>query len=151
MPWGNDMFTTWAVILVLLAVAEMMTVGLVSIWFCFGALVAMILAMLHVSLAFQVAAFLFVSIVLLILTRPILKNFLMKNKSNTNADMIIGKIAIVQERIDNDAAEGRVKVYGKDWAARSEDGSIVDAGEKVIVLRIEGVKLIVKKQELKIQ
>jgi membrane protein implicated in regulation of membrane protease activity len=62
----------------------------------------------------------------------------------TNADMMIGKEALVTEDIDNVEATGAVSVGGKVWTARSADGGRIKSGAVVSVLRIEGVKLIVE-------
>ena len=55
----------------------------------------------------------------------------------------IGMEAIVQERIDNLAGAGTVRVDGKIWSARSAGGEYIPSGATVRVERIEGVKLIV--------
>ena len=64
--------------------------------------------------------------------------------AKTNLDAVVGMEALVTEAIDNINARGAVKVYGKEWSARSADGEPVPAGTTVVVERIEGVKLIVK-------
>lgn len=142
-----DMVTIWLGLVVLFALVEMVTVGIVSIWFCFGALAAMLIAALDLSFSIQLGAFLVVSAVLLYFTRPIVYKIFKLKTVKTNADMMIGKTAIVQETIDNDSGLGRVKVESMDWSARSADKESIDIGEKVSVLRIEGNKLIVEKQK----
>ena len=63
----------------------------------------------------------------------------------TNADMVLGKDAVVTERIDNLHGQGAVMLEGKVWTARTkQDNVIVESGEKVRVIKIEGVKLIVE-------
>jgi membrane protein implicated in regulation of membrane protease activity len=141
-----DMVTAWLVIVVVSGLIEMMTAGIVSIWFCFGALVAMLMAAFNLPFPLQMGAFLIVSALLLIFTRPIVYKVFKLKIEKTNADMMIGKTAIVQEKIDNDNGTGRVKVEGKDWSARTAVPGILEAGEKVTVLRIEGIKLIVEKK-----
>ena len=66
-------------------------------------------------------------------------------KQPTNADMYIGKEAVVTEDINNLDAKGLVKVGGSIWSARTEvDNYTIPAGAHVTVIKIEGVKLIVR-------
>ena len=133
----------WFAALIALSLLEFATAGLVSIWFCFGALAALIISLCQLPVAVQVSVFFFVSILLLIFTRPILKKYLMK-PVRTNFDIVIGKTAIVIEDIDNLKPSGQVKVKGQVWTARNViEDAVILKGESVQVLSIEGVKLIV--------
>ena len=76
-------------------------------------------------------------------TRPLVKKYVNSRSQPTNADMVIGKEALVTEAIDNVESAGAVAVGGKVWTARSENGEPIEVGSIVTVLRIEGVKLIV--------
>ena len=55
--------------------------------------------------------------------------------------------AKVTETVDNENAAGAVYIDGKTWSARSEDGAVIPAGEIVTIVRMEGVKLFVKKEK----
>ena len=77
-------------------------------------------------------------------TRPLVKKYVNSRSQPTNADMVIGKEALVTEDIDNVEATGAVSVGGKVWTARSDTGVSIKSGTVVNVLRIEGVKLIVE-------
>ena len=127
---------------VIFAVAEGLTVQLVSIWFAIGAAVtAVAAAFTGLSPTGQFWLFLAVSAVLLVATRPLVK----RGKTvPTNADRVIGQVGIVQEGIDNDLEQGRVKVDGLSWSARTADGRPLPEGTRVRVLRIEGAKVIVE-------
>lgn len=129
----------------LFAAGEAATVGLVSLWFAGGALAAMLAASLSAELWLQITVFLVVSAVLLYFTRPIVKKLLAGKNKETNLDRIIGKTVIVSETVDNDAETGRCTIAGVSWSLRSDDGSVIEQGEKVTVDRVEGVKLIVKR------
>ena len=129
----------------LFAAGEGATVGLVSLWFAGGALAAMLAASLSAELWLQIVVFLVVSAVLLYFTRPIVKKLLAGKNKETNLDRIIGKTVIVSETVDNDAETGRCTIAGVSWSLRSDDGSVIEQGEKVTVDRVEGVKLIVKR------
>lgn len=135
----------WIAAMVLFLVVEALTVGLASIWFAVGSLAAMICAMLNAPVWLQIIVFLVVSAAALYFTRPLAKKYINGRKQPTNADMIIGKECKVTEKIDNLAGTGAVYVDGKTWTARSDSDEVVEEGELVYALRIEGVKLIVNK------
>lgn len=135
----------WIAAMVLFLVVEALTVGLASIWFAVGSLAAMICAMLNAPEWVQIIVFLVVSAAALYFTRPLAKKYINGKKQPTNADMIIGKECKVTEKIDNLAGTGAVYVDGKTWTARSDGDEIIEEGELVSAMRIEGVKLIVNK------
>ncbi len=135
----------WAVAFVVLTIAELCTYQLVSIWLALGSLVSLICAILGLGIIGQVIVFTAFSILLLIATRPFVKKVLKNRIVPTNAELDIGKIAIVIEKINNTTSTGRVKLNGVDWAARSSDNSVIPTGTSVTVEKIEGAKLIVKK------
>lgn len=135
----------WLALVIIFVVVECLTVGLVSIWFAGGALVAMIFAMAGAGAIWQDIVFLVVSGLLIIVTRPFAKKYLLTKKEKTNYQSIIGGVAKVIETIDNYNQTGAAFVDGKEWTARStEDKVIVEAGSLVEVVAIEGVKIIVK-------
>ena len=92
--------------------------------------------------------FIVVSVVLLLCTRPALIRLMEKRKLKTNVETIPGKTAIVAEKIDNLNSTGSVEINGLSWTARSENNDeIISVGSTVEVLRVEGVKVIVKLKE----
>lgn len=137
------MYIVWAVLIVAFCVLEGVTAQLVSIWFVFGAAAALIAQLLGASLLIQVLVFIAVSIVALLITRPIVKKKLNVETEKTNADRCIGMQGVVTELIDNLATTGQVKVDGKIWTARSSTGENIPEGTVVTVEKIDGVKLIV--------
>ena len=134
----------WIVAFVVFLVFEAATAGLSSIWFALGALVALLLAAFGVTLWVQILSFFVVSIVTLILTRPLVLKYVNNKTTATNADRAVGEEGVVVERIDNLLSEGAVLLDGKVWTARSEQGELIEKDTLVTVLRIEGVKLILK-------
>ena len=98
----------WLIVLVVCLVVEISTLGLASIWFAGGALLAMLIAMIGGPLWLQVLIFLVTSVVLLIFTRPIAMKYFNKNREKTNVDSKIGKQAIVTVTIDNLKGEGSI-------------------------------------------
>ncbi|MCD7736665.1 MAG: NfeD family protein [Lachnospiraceae bacterium] len=135
----------WLALLVGLLAIEAVTLGLTTIWFAGGALVAFVLAILQVDLAPQIAAFCVVSVLLLIFTRPAASHWLNRGRTRTNAESLIGEIAVVTETIDNLAGTGQVQVRGQYWTARTAEHSLKIEKEKNVKIEgISGVKLIVK-------
>lgn len=141
----NTMTIIWLVLAVVMAVVEGMTVQLVSIWFCIGAVAACITSLFTDSILIQGVVFVVVSAIALLVTRPLVKRLKRRGAEPTNADRYIGKTAVVVERIDNENATGLVKVDNQKWTARSVDGSPIEEGLTVTVAAIEGVKLMVSK------
>ncbi len=135
----------WIVLAIGFAVLEAVTTQLVSIWFTVGAIGALAAYFLGASSTVQIVVFVAVSVVAMILTRPLVKKFSKPKIQPTNVDMLINKDAVVTEAINNTYAKGTVKIQGIEWSARSEDNSEIPEGEIVIVKAIEGVKLIVAK------
>ena len=134
----------WLGITVVAAIVEAAVPALVSVWFVPGGLAALVASLFGAPLWLQVALFLVVSGAALILTRPLVKRIQSRKTISTNADMVLGKTALVTEEINNLLGAGRVTVLGNSWSARSADPeSVIPSGEKVIVEKIEGLKLIV--------
>ena len=144
-PGGFSMTAVWLVAMIVLLIIEGIVPGLVSIWFAIGAFAAMISAILGAPLWLQVLWFFAVSILTLCLTRPFAKKYVNSRATPTNADMLIGKECVGTEEIDNVLGTGAVTVGGKVWTARTEepDGK-AETGKVMTVVRIDGVKLIVK-------
>jgi membrane protein implicated in regulation of membrane protease activity len=138
----------WLAVLFVCIVVEVGTLGLATIWFAGGALVAAILAMVNAPLWLQVIAFFLVSILLLIFTRPVAVRYFNKNRAKTNIDSLMGKEAIVVSEIDNLQGIGRVQVDGKEWTARTiANGITIPVGTVVTVNKIDGVKLLVEERK----
>ena len=135
---------SWLILFVILIILELCTINLTTIWFAFGALLAYVTSLFFDNVLIQTTVFLVVSVATLIFTRPIVKKYLLKKPSRTNADMLIGKVGIVTKEIVKDNV-GEVKIDGKYWSAKSNKK--IKEGSKVEILSIEGVKLIVEKKE----
>lgn len=138
----------WLIILFVSIVIEIATMGLTSIWFAGGALVAAILSLFKLPLSIQFVAFILVSFVLIIFTRPIAIRYFNKDRIRTNTESLIGQQAIVVSEIDNLQQIGRVTIQGKEWTARTTmNGILLQPGTVVIVRAIDGVKLIVEERK----
>lgn len=134
----------WLVLFVVLALFELMTVNLVSIWFSLGALITTFVSLVTDNLMIHLAVFTISSILLLLLTKPFVKKMKKRDVIPTNLDMVIGKTGVVTVKIEKDGI-GEVKVLGKKWSAYSDKE--VEENSKVKVLSINGVKL--KVEEIK--
>lgn len=134
----------WLILLALLILVEVVTLGLTTIWFAGGALIAFIVSLFYDNLIVEITLFLVVSLILLIFTRPVVKKYFNSTRVKTNYAAVIGKEAFVTVTINNDMGTGLAVVDGQEWTARSIDGSVIEKGSKVIVEDISGVKLMVK-------
>ena len=138
----------WLAVMIILIIIEFVTVGLTTIWFAIGALVAIIVSMLGGELIPQLTAFLFVSLGMLIFTRPFAVRYINSNRTRTNYEGIIGKVVRITQDVDNMAGTGCAIVNGQEWTVRtSDEGSRISAGNLAKVIDIKGVKLIVEKYE----
>ena len=136
------MIIVWFVIIIVAALVEMNTMDLASIWFSVGALFAFILALVQVDVAWQVVVFLVVSLGLVLSVRPVAKNYFKTNAISTNADRLVGKVAVCTKEILV-GERGEVKIDGKYWLAVTSGDKDIQVDDRVEVLAIEGVKLIV--------
>lgn len=135
----------WVALLAVFVVIEAATAQLLTIWFAIGSFAALVSSFFTDSIVAQIIVFIIVSAIALAVTRPVVKKITKAKKQPTNADMYIGKQAVVTEDINNLESTGLVKVGGSVWTARSEsEGCTIPAGEHVTVVKIEGVKLIVR-------
>ncbi len=133
----------WIGITVFSIIFEAITVTLVTIWFIPGAITATIFSLVGLPLWAQITAFLALSVLCLIFLMPIVRK---KRFVHTNADSVIGKKAVVTDRIDNIAGAGACKIDGRVWTARSSDEKTTfEEGEIAVVKEIRGVKLILEK------
>lgn len=134
----------WTIILVIAVIVEAITVDLVSIWFGLGAIGALICDFFGINEVVQVVVFATISIICILITRPLAKKYLRGNTVKTNLDRIIGKHCLVTEMITADQ-KGEVKVMGNLWSATSLNNETIPAGEYAEVVSIEGSHVVVKK------
>ena len=142
-----NLTTIWLGVFVACIAIEIMTMGLTTIWFAGGALVAAIGAALGAPIWLQAVFFGAVSLVLLYFTRPVAVKYFNKDRVKTNAESLVGKQAVVISEIDNLQGIGQVSVNGQEWSARTvEEGITLTEGSVVIVRAISGVKLMVEEK-----
>lgn len=134
----------WIIAFVLALLIEVFTYAFISIWFCVGSIFAFIAMKFGSSFLTQTLIFFIVSGLSIWLLKPLRDRYLKKNIVKTNIDAMIGEVGVVTEDINNLEAKGAVRLKGLIYSARSENGEMIQSGSKVIVKRIEGVKLIVQ-------
>ena len=145
---ANPALWIWVIIIAACIFAEIATLGLTTIWFAGGAGVALVVSIVGGGIWVQIIVFIIVSVVLMFLVRPYAKKRFNSKRTATNVDSILGQTGIVIDEINNLMSKGLVKIGGQEWTARSIDsGETIGPGEEVVVERIEGVKVIVRKKE----
>lgn len=134
----------WFVSCLFLIFIEICTVNLVSVWFAIGAFLAMLISFVTDSFMVQVVVFAITSLIALLVTKPLVKKMRKSEVVPTNYDRVLGQRAEVTKKITEDNY-GEVKVLGSIWTATSN--CTFNVGERVVVERVDGVKLVVKKEE----
>lgn len=135
----------WLGLAVLMALIEVLSVGLVTLWFVVGALVAFVANLLGASIFVQVILFLVVSVICLVALRPFFVKY--RRRGKLEEPSVVGRHAVVVEAIDNDKLTGRVETSDRmTWAARSQDGTPIAPGEVVSIIGQKSVKLIVERK-----
>lgn len=139
----------WLIIFVIALVVEIATMGLTSIWFAGGALIAWVFAKIGFGTVVQIVVFVIASLLLLIVTRPIAVKFFNTERQKTNAESLIGECAVVTETVDTLQAKGKVEIRGMEWSAKTDEpDGVIAVGKTVVVDGIQGVKLIVRDKEV---
>ena len=138
------MWQFWLIVAGLFFVGEIFTLGFLIFWFGIGALFAMIVSFFTTNIIIQTTVFLVTSTIFILATKPLVKKFVDVKKTNTNVFSIIGKKALVIKDIDPIHSSGQIKLNGEVWSAETENDEIIKEGSEVEVLKINGVKAIVK-------
>ena len=138
------MWQFWLIIAGLFFVGEIFTLGFLIFWFGIGALFAMIVSFFTTNIIIQTTVFLITSTIFILATKPLVKKFVDVKKTNTNVFSIIGKKALVIKDIDPIHSSGQIKLNGEVWSAETENDEIIKEGSEVEVLKINGVKAILK-------
>ena len=141
---ADHIILVWIVIAVIFAVAEGLTSSFITIWFTIGAAASAIVAAVGGDIAIQIVIFFVISILLLIFTRPILVKRLKLGREKNYTEQLEGKTGLVIEEI-KPFGSGQVKVRGIVWTAVGEtEDFAAKKGSIVEIVRVEGVKLLVK-------
>lgn len=134
----------WLVAVFVFLVLELISMGLTTIWFAGGSVVAFVASLFGAPIPVQILLFIVTSVVMLIFTRPVVEKKLNNSRTKTNVEEIIGKEGKVTEAVDNFNQKGVVVINGLEWSARNgETDDIIPVGAKVIVKEVQGVKVMV--------
>lgn len=135
----------WIILAIVFAVLEIVTIGLTSIWFAGGALLALLAAALGSNIIGQIIIFVVSSVILLLFTRPWAMKYVKPHLVKTNYEGKIGKDACVTETVDNRKETGTAILEGQEWRVRaSNEEEVFEPGTLVTVEEIRGVTLYVK-------
>lgn len=137
-----EQWVVWLIIVILLALIEITTINLTTVWFVASGIVALIISLFVDNYLLQFGTFVVVGVILLITTKPFLTKFIKQHKVKTNIDRVIGMTGVVTEKIGKNE-DGEVKVDGKKWTAFADKA--IQKGDLVKVLEIKGVKIKVEK------
>ena len=143
-----EIYQLWLVAAIVLVIVEICTAGFGSICFAIGAGFSALVAGLGGSYVWQIIVFAVVSMLTFIFLRPVVVRFIESKSKDvkTNADALVGRMAVVSENIDNVRHTGRVAVDGDDWKAVSEDGSTIEKGTEVEIVSRDSIILTVRKK-----
>lgn len=135
----------WLGLVIVLLLIEIATLGLTTIWFAGGAMAAFISTFFGASVTAQRTIFVVLSFALLVITRPMAVKYMKRGHVKTNAESLVGRLAVVTKEINNLAQSGEVLISDISWTARSkDDNKAIPVKSRVRILAIEGVKLIVE-------
>ena len=140
-------WSIWLIFAGICFILEMATEGFLICWLGVGGLCAMGISFLFPEAVFaQLITMAIISTILILCTRKLSKKMNKENQTPMNVYTILGKKAIVSQTIDNLKGQGRIKIDSDIWSARNElSDDIINEGDTVEVIRIDGVKAMVKK------
>jgi membrane protein implicated in regulation of membrane protease activity len=139
-------YQIWLIIAILLLIFEICSATFGAICFAIGAGFSALAAGLGANLTWQIVIFAVVSLLTFIFLRPVVMRFLERKSKDvkTNADALIGRKGVVSERIDAAQHTGRVAIDGDDWKAVSDDGSVIEKGTTVEIVKLDSIIVTVK-------
>ena len=140
----------WLIVFVVFAALELISLGLVFLIggsLIYGALAACVTSLFTGNWIIQAIVFIVVTVIVLLVLRPIAVKYINNKAERTNVESMEGKTGKVISEIDNINAKGMVLIDGMEWTARSVNEDIIPENTLVEVVTIEGVKAIVKIKE----
>ena len=141
-----EAYQIWLIAAIALVIFEICSATFGAICFAIGAGFSALAAGLGAGVTWQIVIFAVVSLLTFIFLRPFMLKFMDRKSKDvkTNAEAIIGRKGIVSERIDAEQHTGRVAIDGDDWKAVSEDGSIIEKGASVEIVKMDSIIVTVK-------
>ncbi len=145
MEWLLDNgWVLWLVLFLGLAAVETLTLDLFFIMLAIGALAALVATFAGAGLVLQIVVFAVVSLLMILLVRPIAVRHLKKGPADRldNVDRLVGAVALALEPVTSHS--GTVKIGGDTWTARSSSGAALPVGARLSVARIDGATAVVE-------
>ena len=145
--FGLPLWAVWLILCGVFLLIEIFNISFLLIWPGIGAFFAFITSLLTDSVEIQISVFVISTTLMIIFMKPLVKK-IFKNKDNikTNSDAIVGKKGVVIKEIKPLEQNGQVKVAGELWSAITKDETEIAINEVVRVIKVEGVKLVVTKE-----
>ncbi len=134
----------WGIMGILFLVAEALTVGFFLGWFGVAAIITAVLSAVGVPFGFQVAIFIVLSVIGIMLSRKFAEKITKEPPQHAAVDRLIGLKGIVTTTIDNPKGIGRIMVDRDSWLADSSEDIIIEKDEYVKILAVSGTHLIVE-------
>lgn len=135
----------WLILSGICFIAEIFTVSFLLFLPGLAAFISFLLALFNASLTVQIISFVITTILFVVFVRPLICKLFKDNTILTNSESLVGKVGTTLKNINKDIEPGLVKVAGEIWTAITEEEKIIEKDELVVVLGINGVKLLVKK------
>ena len=133
----------WLILIIILAVIELATASLLTIWFVLSGIVALILSFFIDNVAITCTIFAVLGIFLLFTTRPILREYLPSQKKVRDLEKLIGRDGVVVKDIYKGGA-GLVKIGRRKYKAISSKN--LKADTEVYVKTLDELNLVVEKK-----
>lgn len=147
--FGMEPWALWLIIGIISVIIEIFDPAFFFLALGVGAIATSLLSLtpfIRNSLFGQLLIFAVLSFVTFLLMRKLGKKVLADSGVETNVYALKGQTGVVTQAI-RPQARGRVKIGGEEWSAISEDDSEIEAQSRIVVLGVEGNKLIVKKEQ----
>ena len=141
-----EIWMIWIAIGILCLIIEIFTPGFLFMSFGIGAILTGLTATFISNITVQIVIFTIITFILFINLRKLSKKLIPESSEKTNVSALIDKIGVVTKFIP-EFGRGYVKVDGEEWSAISKNKEKIEETQKVVVIDIEGNKLIVKKSD----
>ena len=142
-----EVWHIWVIVALVFVIVEIFTTGFAVMCISFGCLFGAAASALDWDIKWQLLAFAVGTVLAFMTVRPLVYKFFYKKgqEVKTNAEALVGRRAIVTERIEGELHPGRVKIDGDDWKAVCESAEPIEVGAAVEITAINSVILTVKK------
>lgn len=145
--FGLPLWSIWLILCGIFLLIEIFNISFLLIWPGIGSFFAFIANILGASVEIQIAVFAITTTLMIIFMKPLVKKlFKDKDVTKMNNNAMIGKKGIVIKEIKPLEETGQVKVAGELWSATTLNNDNININEIIKVIKVDGVKLVVKKE-----